>query len=635
MGAILRMKINKIILTNIGPYAGENIFDFTTNEKQNIILIGGKNGAGKTTLLKALKIGLFGCFSFGFRNENATYFKDVERMLSNQADSPTFKITIDFEYVENLTKYNYALSRSWEKGKDELKEKVDVLNEGKALTELEVDNLINKIRSITSPALINSFIFDGEKIGNIIENGKTKEYIRELFSCIFNIDLLDQFEKDLMVYLNYKDNYTSEEEYELTGQVNKINALKTNIKRESDYYQSLQKKTLDIQIRIQSLQKEFAQIGGIKKDDLIVLQNGIKDIERTAETNNKILRDFYEDYLPFSIVQRNIADIIKKAEAELPKMYGEMLEKVQNYLHVDFSQYIDALCVDKNKRLYELQEDEIEKLKQLLCSLKIKKNVVVKLLSNKESLSNQLMKMRDSLTNNESIERVNEIIQQVAELQKEYEFCISETNAKREQLVDLNKELSLLLIKYNELFEKHKKSRLIGNSYLVCSNTIKTCEQIKKYLIREKLDKIGQTCCSLFNQTIRKKDFISDIKIDENFGLHLFFNGNEIQEDYLSAGETQILVSCLIWSMFKISGRREMFIFDTPLARLDEQNRVAFSQNIVATISGQVVILSTDSEFTNTNYNIIADKVVRKYLLSYDDSKKVTNVKRAYFGDKV
>ena len=117
--------------------------------------------------------------------------------------------------------------------------------------------------------------------------------------------------------------------------------------------------------------------------------------------------------------------------------------------------------------------------------------------------------------------------------------------------------------------------------------------------------------------------------------MHLFFNGNEIQEDYLSAGETQILVSCLIWSMFKISGRREMFIFDTPLARLDEQNRVAFSQNIVATISGQVVILSTDSEFTNTNYNIIADKVVRKYLLSYDDSKKVTNVKRAYFGDEL
>lgn len=635
MGAILRMKINKITLTNIGPYAGENIFDFRTDEKKNIILIGGKNGAGKTTLLKAIKIGLFGCFSFGFRNENATYFKEVEKMLSNQADSSIFKISIDFEYVENLTKYNYVLSRSWGKENGELKENVNVLDAGKSLTESSVDDLINKIRSITSPALINSFIFDGEKIGNIIESGKTKEYIRELFSCIFNIDLLDQFEKDLMQYLNYRDNYTSEEEYELTCQVNKINTLKTDIKNESDYYQSLQKKTFDIQIRIQSLQKEFAQIGGIKKDELTVLQNGIKDIEKSAEVNNKILRDFYEDYLPFSIVQKNISDIIKKAESELPKMYGEMLEKVQNYLHVDFSQYINVLCADKNKRLYELQEDEIEKLKQLLLNLKNKKNVVIKLLSNKELLSNQLMKMRDSLTNNESIDRINEIIKQVAELQKEYEFCISEAKEISEQLVDMNKELSLLLIRYNDLFEKHKKSRLLGNSYLICSNTIKVCDQIKKYLIKEKLDKIGQTCCTLFTQTIRKKDFISDVKIDEDFGLHLFFNGTEIKEDYLSAGETQILVSCLIWSMFKISGRREMFIFDTPLARLDEQNRVAFSQNIVATISGQVVILSTDSEFTKANYNIISNKVIRKYLLDYNDSTKVTNVKNAYFGEEV
>ena len=78
-----------------------------------------------------------------------------------------------------------------------------------------------------------------------------------------------------------------------------------------------------------------------------------------------------------------------------------------------------------------------------------------------------------------------------------------------------------------------------------------------------------------------------------------------------------------------------MFIFDTPLARLDEQNRVAFSQNIVATISGQVVILSTDSEFTKANYNIISNKVIRKYLLDYNDSTKVTNVKNAYFGEEV
>ena len=85
--------------------------------------------------------------------------------------------------------------------------------------------------------------------------------------------------------------------------------------------------------------------------------------------------------------------------------------------------------------------------------------------------------------------------------------------------------------------------------------------------------------------------------------------------------------------MFKVSGRRELFVFDTPLARLDEENRLAFSNNIVCTISNQVIILSTDSEFIGKNYEMIADKVAIEYLLDYDDKNKITKVKAAYFGD--
>ena len=43
------MRIKKIILYNIGPYIDRNIFDLSSDENRNIVLIGGKNGAGKTT----------------------------------------------------------------------------------------------------------------------------------------------------------------------------------------------------------------------------------------------------------------------------------------------------------------------------------------------------------------------------------------------------------------------------------------------------------------------------------------------------------------------------------------------------------------------------------------------------------
>lgn len=77
------MKINTITLENIGPYIGENIFDFTTNDHdKNMILIGGKNGAGKTTLFNAIKICLYGCVAYGFESSNTRYYHEIEKILN-------------------------------------------------------------------------------------------------------------------------------------------------------------------------------------------------------------------------------------------------------------------------------------------------------------------------------------------------------------------------------------------------------------------------------------------------------------------------------------------------------------------------------------------------------------------------
>ena len=54
------MRIDKIELCNFGSYAGVCEFDLRSNNKGNIVLIGGKNGAGKTTLFTAIQICLYG-----------------------------------------------------------------------------------------------------------------------------------------------------------------------------------------------------------------------------------------------------------------------------------------------------------------------------------------------------------------------------------------------------------------------------------------------------------------------------------------------------------------------------------------------------------------------------------------------
>ena len=43
------MKIKEMYLINIGPYVGDNLFDFNTPENKNNIMIAGKNRARKKT----------------------------------------------------------------------------------------------------------------------------------------------------------------------------------------------------------------------------------------------------------------------------------------------------------------------------------------------------------------------------------------------------------------------------------------------------------------------------------------------------------------------------------------------------------------------------------------------------------
>lgn len=57
------MKIDKVILQNIGVYANRNEIDLQSDKP--IVLIGGMNGRGKTTFLDAIMFALYGKRAIG------------------------------------------------------------------------------------------------------------------------------------------------------------------------------------------------------------------------------------------------------------------------------------------------------------------------------------------------------------------------------------------------------------------------------------------------------------------------------------------------------------------------------------------------------------------------------------------
>ena len=259
---------------------------------------------------------------------------------------------------------------------------------------------------------------------------------------------------------------------------------------------------------------------------------------------------------------------------------------------------------------------------------------MVNILTDKTTLANDIIEIKGRLTKNAETVKLDELLQEIESLKETLTSKTEELVQIKSKIYDKNKEKDELIKKYAAISELIKKDRQSNSSNTQCLNSIQLCEIFKEKLIEKKLNQVAETACEIFNKTIRKNNYISKMQFDTDFSFKLFDGrGAQMPPQLLSAGEMQILVSSLIWAMFKVSGRKEMFIFDTPLARLDVDNRIQFIKNIILTISEQVVILSTDSEFVGDNLAAIKENLAGKYLLVYDDNSRSTKITSEYFGE--
>ena len=103
-----------------------------------------------------------------------------------------------------------------------------------------------------------------------------------------------------------------------------------------------------------------------------------------------------------------------------------------------------------------------------------------------------------------------------------------------------------------------------------------------------------------------------------------------IEFQQLSKGEKQVFILSLYWAIIKTSGRDIPFIIDTPYARIDTEHREQIARKFFPSISGQVIILSTDEEITPPYYRAIQEHIAQEYTLTYDEKAGQTNVARGY-----
>jgi|GEM_PF-1025899 len=658
------MQINKLILRNIGAYNGEfHKFDFRTNGKQNVILLGGKNGAGKTTILESLRIVLFGSMAYGFVTENEPYFRRIRSLLNRQAlhagEKSNYQISLDYISTEEFEPNEYSLVRSWTIKNDKIREYFSVQKNGKHLGAQEISDYQNKLREEMPPRLFELCLFDGEDISRIVSEEKIPEYLSESGKILFNLDLFVNLEKDLQTYrLQYTQrNADAAKEIE---ELNKVESEIITLKQSLEEYQHLksssEEEALTLADLIRKDKKDFEIHGGLIQEKRQELITKVNQIEHQRKMNTDKIKNFINSILPFYIARNLLGEVDRQLRTE--KQYESFefvasaleknkLDQLVNKLHSNIDS--SSLVVDQlydgilemlqpeeaqliHRASFE-QQSEIHSLYRQVKSLEVSNYIALfdenaKLLEETQELKKAIEKNDQSSEFKDLLENIEAKTQRVEQLK----LLIEQYQNEIQTLIEIIQSKETFANKIREKINEYHKGE---NSFLMTEKLLKVSQRFRERQWRKKLDDVANEATKMINILFRKKAYIDRMHIDHSsFELRLFNkNKQEIVKERLSAGEKEMLMLTVIWAMFKVSGWKLPFVFDTLFGRLDLDHKNALIQYFIPKCGDQVLIFTTDSEIGSEQYEIIKDITSCCYTLEFNESLERTEIVKGHYFD--
>ncbi|WP_419883507.1 DNA sulfur modification protein DndD [Peribacillus sp. B-H-3] len=652
------MIINEIQLTNIGAYRGINSFDLLTENDRNVILIGGENGAGKTTLLNAIKLGLFGSYGYGFKTDSAEYFKRVINMLNHDAkkmNENNFRIKLEFALIDDFERINYVIYRSWRLSDQLVKESVELVANGKHLTEYEKEIFQSKLKEVMPPQLLDLCLFDGEEIGRIVSEDKLSEYLKNLSRVVFNLDLFEILESDLENYssqtLDPEKMETAEKElYNLNlqgkEQRTKIKTLIENINRLKDQKTALQDE-------YQQLKNDFEVNGGLVKAERDEILRQMSTIELTRKQNLEKIRDFVSTLLPLylskDLLSQTIHQIQNEEALQLYKQLNSKLteDKISNILNSLTVTVSPSHSKELRNQVLNLVKPEQE-LNQIHGASFSESSIVenmhqqimgnsdanaLKIIEENKNKLSELQALRSKLRENDNANELSTMIEQMEFIQQSVLKLEDELSKGERELEEYKNALNITISSTDKIQFTLRDSEKTKSSFFESQKIIALSRRFREVQLKKKLQQVQIEASIMLKRIFRKQNYISTIIIDHNtYEVNLLDSHKDhIEKSTLSAGEKEILLISIIWAIFKCSGRKVPFIFDTLLGRLDRTHKTAILKEFIPNCGKQAIILSTDTEIDANHYSELKKNIAKEYMLDFNVERKQTQILNQYF----
>lgn len=535
------MKINRITLFNIGPYADINSFELDLSKEKNIVLIGGKNGAGKTTFFKAIKTCLYGCKVWGFDAPGKEYFSIVGGLMNSRSkydSSSSAYVEIELYFNDGKQVNIYTLHREWKKNKQTICEYFHVKKNGLLILGQEEDDFINYLLSIIPPDMFNFYFFDGESIAEFFLGADGNKNFRNAFLKLYGLDTLSIMVENFNRHIKKSDSQKSG--------YDKFLEAKKELETQVQIYESLKNEILEIenkidllQIKARALQNNYSKDGGISLAEWKEINTAITKEENTRDNINRWLKEVANHYIPFIIIEKQLRVLLSELQdAQENERKNSVLQTfsdssfsnaLANYLISngestinadDLIAYLSSLMSSSEESLnFGFSSGQISRIiAQIYEKLDFDKNLIAKAITQLNASLKKNKQYREQLMST-SVDGYQNFIEEKETIENQLSTLLVLIERKRvdsdNQAVKVSvaeKEFEKVKAAYEELL----KNKSIAN---ISERAAATFSLLEEKLVKRQADILQKEFVDCFSSIINKDHFIDGIVIDKKINV--------------------------------------------------------------------------------------------------------------------
>ncbi len=657
------MILDELVLHNVGAFRGRHSFALTPpSPTKPVVVIGAFNGGGKTTFLDSLHLALFGSLARTAARRTSSYHTYLQRLIHQGVPATEgASVELAFHVHQEGVQRNYRVLRSWTVSGSSVRERLDVLVDGKLDRPL-TERWAEQVEAFVPRGVAELFFFDGEKIETLAELDNAREMLRTAIGALLGLDLVDRLATDLaVVERNNRSKLAPPAIHKLlegaNRRVNDARAAATAAKQEAARCRTVAERAEN---RLKQIEAQLRLEGSELLDQRRKLEDDQQHLSKSLQTNDSRLVDLASGSAPLRLVHRHLVEVLEQAQREVTanehSHVAEVLaERDQDIIHQlrtrrvkkqtidDLEAFLaqerqDRLEAAKIDRVVGLDAEETSRLRSLLDhDLDRITEQVNNAVDERDLLVGQLEDVVHTLAavpDNRALDALRTQREQALAGWTTASAAAAHADAQVKEaetkVADAQHSMERLLRKATDEVTEHDDiQRIIQHSERV-RDTLAT---LRAEATRRNLHRIQALVIEALQRLLHKDQLVTELQIDPaTFTIELRGrDGTIILPQQLSAGERQLLAVSLLWGLAQASGRPLPVVIDTPLGRLDGVHRGHLISRYFPHASHQVILLSTDQEIDHEAWAALYPHVGHAYRLEYDDNKGHTTAEAGYF----